>query len=223
MDIGSPDAHICRRAKLMRCRLAILDFDGTLANSFPLFIQVFNRLAEKHGFREISPDLAPSLRRYNARQMIKLVGLPSWKLPLVAKSFVSLMRENVTSVALFEGVDDVLSHLAMSGVSIAVVSSNSYGNVSEVLGPRNFELINHLECGVSIFGKSAKIARVLKKAAVSCNEAIYIGDQLTDLEASRKAGVAFGAVSWGYATIESLREHHPDQEFGCVSDIKRIA
>jgi len=27
---------------------------------------------------------------------------------------------------------------------------------------------------------------------------IYIGDQTTDAEAARGAGVAFGAVAWGY-------------------------
>lgn len=35
--------------------------------------------------------------------------------------------------------------------------------------------------------------------------------------------IAFGAVSWGYATIEALREHFPDEEFGSVSAIRRIA
>jgi len=33
----------------MKYRLAIFDFDGTLADSFPFFIRVFNQLAEQHG------------------------------------------------------------------------------------------------------------------------------------------------------------------------------
>jgi phosphoglycolate phosphatase len=47
--------------------------------------------------------------------------------------------------------------------------------------------------------------------------------QVADLEAARKEKIAFGAVSWGYATIESLREHFPEEEFDSISDIKRIA
>jgi len=207
----------------MKYRLAIFDFDGTLADSFPFFIRVFNQLAEQHGFKGIEPDLAPTYRSYDARQIMEQVGMPAWKLPLVAKSFISLMRRNAASISLFEHTDDMLLHLANNGVTLAIVSSNSYDNVSQILGPANTRLISQFECGVSIFGKSVRIRKVLKKTGVPCREAIYIGDQVTDLEAARKEKVAFGAVSWGYGTIESLREHFPEEEFDSVSDIKRIA
>jgi phosphoglycolate phosphatase len=207
----------------MKYRLAIFDFDGTLADSFPFFIRVFNQLAEQHGFKGIDPDLAHTYRHYNARQMMEQVGMPAWKLPVVAKSFISLMRQNAASISLFEHIDDMLLHLANKGVTLAIVSSNSYDNVSEILGPANTKLISHFECGMSIFGKAAKIQKVLKKTGIPRREAIYIGDQVTDLEAARKEKVAFGAVSWGYGTIESLRGHLPEEEFDSVSSIRRMA
>jgi len=207
----------------MKYRLAIFDFDGTLADSFPFFIQVFNQLAEQYGFNGIEPDLAPTYRSYDARQIMERVGMPAWKLPLVAKNFISLMRQNASSIPLFEHTDEMLLHLANNGVTLAIVSSNSYDNVSQILGPANKRLISQFECGMSIFGKSIRIRKVLKKTGVPSSEAIYIGDQVTDLEAARKEKVAFGAVSWGYGTIESLREHFPEEEFDSVSAIKRIA
>jgi len=207
----------------MKYRLAIFDFDGTLADSLPFFIRVFNQLAEQHGFKGIDPDLAPTYRSYDARQIMEQVGIPAWKLPLVAKSFISLMGQNAASISLFEHIDDLLLHLANNGVTLAIVSSNSYDNVSRILGPANTKLISQFECGASIFGKSARIRKTLKKTGIPCREAIYIGDQIADLEAARKEKVAFGAVSWGYGTIESLREHFPEEEFDSVSDIKRIA
>lgn len=207
----------------MRYRLAIFDFDGTLADSFPFFLRVFNQLARQHGFKEIDPEQAAPLRGYTARQMMNHVGLPSWKLPLVAASFIALMRENAAGIKLFAGVSDVLTHLVDSGVRLAIVSSNSYDNVSTILGPDNSKRISHFECGMSIFGKSARIQQVLEQAAVPNHAAIYIGDHTTDLEASRKVGVAFGAVSWGYGTIESLRALAPEEEFDCVADMMRIA
>lgn len=54
------------------------------------------------------------------------------------------------------------------------------------------------------------------------SDAIYIGDQTVDFQAARKAGIAFGAVAWGYATIESLREYGPDEMFASVPDAMRI-
>ena len=207
----------------MKYRLAIFDFDGTLADSFPFFLRVFNQLAEQHGFKGIDPDLVPTFRHYEARQIMQKVGLPAWKLPLVANSFISLMRQNAASIPLFEHIDDMLLHLANRGVTLAIVSSNSYDNVSQILGPANTKLISQFECGMSIFGKPPRIHKLLKKTGIPCREAIYIGDQITDLEAARKEKVAFGAVSWGYGTIESLREHFPEEEFDRVSAIRRIA
>ena len=206
----------------MKYRLAIFDFDGTLADSFPFFIRVFNQLVEQHSFKGIEPDVVPTLRHHNARQMMERVGLPAWKLPLVAKSFITLMRQHADCIRLFEQVEDTLLYLANQGVTLAIVTSNAYDNVSRILGPANTKLFRHFECGMSIFGKPPRIRKVLKKTGVSCHEAIYIGDQVSDLEAARKVNIAFGAVSWGYGTIESLREHSPEEEFESVLTIRRI-
>lgn len=207
----------------MKYRLAIFDFDGTLADSFPFFLRVFNQLARQHGFKGIDPELAPTFRHYTPRQMMELVGMPAWKLPLVARSFISLMKQNATSISLFEQVDETLLQLVNHGMVLAIVSSNSYDNISQILGPANTKLIRHFECGMSIFGKPTRIQKVLKKTGIPPHEVIYIGDQVTDLEAARKVNIAFGAVSWGYGTVESLREHSPEEEFESVSAISRIA
>jgi len=42
-------------------------------------------------------------------------------------------------------------------------------------------------------------------------------------EAAHKAGVAFGAVHWGYATIEALRAQDCATEFVTPADLHRIA
>lgn len=204
-------------------KLAIFDFDGTLADSFPFFLSVFNDLAGQHGFKQIDMAAVPGFRHCSARQMMKHVGLPQWKLPLVAASFTSMMKREAANIRLFAQVDEMLLHLSNEGVHLSVISSNSYDNVFRVLGPENKKLINHFECGMSIFGKASKIKKLLKETGIPPNHAIYIGDQVTDLEAARKAGVAFGAVAWGYGAIESLRSHSPEQEFGHISAIKEIA
>jgi phosphoglycolate phosphatase len=207
----------------MKYRLAIFDFDGTLADSFPFFIRVINQLAEQHGFKKVDLDLVPIYRQYSASQLMGQVGMPAWKLPLVVKSFTSLMRQSTASISLFEQVDELLLYLANRDVTLAIVSSNSHENVSRILGPANTKLINRFECGVSIFGKPIRMQKVLRRTGIPCHEAISIGDQVTDLETARKVNIAFGAVSWGYGAIESLRAHSPEEEFDCVSAIRRIA
>jgi phosphoglycolate phosphatase len=207
----------------MNYRLAIFDFDGTLADSFPFFLSVFNTIADRHGFRRIDVEKAGQLRHYDTRQMMDHVGMPAWKLPAASRTFMAMMKESAGAIQLFDGVAEALRHLAAQGVTIAVVSSNSGHNVRTVLGPELAALVSQFECGMSVFGKASRIRAVLKRCGVAPGEAIYIGDQGTDADASRKAGVAFGAVHWGYATIEALRERGCAREFITPPDLHRIA
>jgi phosphoglycolate phosphatase len=46
---------------------------------------------------------------------------------------------------------------------------------------------------------------VMTAAGVAPHEAIAIGDEVRDAHAARDADIAFGAVSWGYATVDALR------------------
>jgi phosphoglycolate phosphatase len=197
--------------------LIIFDLDGTLADSFAFFVSVHNRLADRHGFRRISPAEIEALRGHSARQVMRHVGLPRWKLPWVARSFVRMMRD--ADIPLFTDVDWMLQHLQRSGATLALVSSNAADNCRRILGDAHWQRLAHVECGASIFGKRRRIARVLRATGVDPSRAIYIGDQSTDAEAARRAGVAFGAVAWGYATRVSLERLKPTHLFDAVEDL----
>jgi phosphoglycolate phosphatase len=194
-------------AAIVNYDLIIFDLDGTLADSFPFFVSVHNRLADRHGFRRIEPAEVEPLRQRSAREVMRHVGLPRWKLPLVARSFVRLIRE--ADVRLFEGIDEALEHLHGRGATLALVSSNAGDNCRRILGDVHWRRLAHVECGASIFGKRRRIARVLKATGIPPGRAIYVGDQITDAEAARAAGVAFGAVAWGYGTPQSLQRLQP--------------
>lgn len=118
----------------MDYRLIIFDFDGTLADSFPFFAGVFNQLAARHGFRPIDAAEVPALRQRSPRELMEHVGMPRWKLPLVAKDFIALMRQNQHQVQLFDGVPRMLRDLAEADLQLAIVSSNAEDNVRRILG-----------------------------------------------------------------------------------------
>ena len=207
----------------MADRLAIFDFDGTLADSFPFFLSVIDTLADRHGFHRIDRSRVDEYRHYGAREIMSKVGLPGWKLPLVAKDYIALMRHDGVDVPLFAGIGEALHELSERGVTLAVVSSNGYENVARALGAETVRRIRHFECGMSMFGKAPRIRKVLRAAGVSAREALYVGDQISDLEAARQAGVAFGAVAWGYAAMAALQARAPEECFDEVAALKRIA
>jgi phosphoglycolate phosphatase len=203
--------------------LAAFDFDGTLADSFQYFVANVNSLARTHGFREMDPAHVQDYRGMEPRELLRRHDVPMWKLPFIAKDFMSLMARDVTQVRPFAGIADALTSLSSRGVALAVVTSNSADNVRCVLGDTLMRQVRFMECGASMFGKRRRLERVLRAAGVEPGHCIYVGDQSNDGEAARDAGVAFGAVDWGYASADSLARYSPALRFRSVADLELIA
>ena len=193
----------------MRYPLLIVDFDGTLADSFPFFCQVFNQLAQRHGFRPVAGDEVAALRQCSVRQIARQLGLPLWKLPRVARHFTQLMHDAPDSAPLFPGMAAVLDQLLQQGVTLALVSSNARRNVARSLGEARLARFAAVECGSALLGKAYRLRQVAQRCQVRPEQAIYVGDQQADGDAARRAGMAFAAVSWGYASLDSLRQCQP--------------
>ncbi len=193
-----------------RFDLAVFDFDGTLADSAVWFRSVINHIALRYGFRQVTDQELDDLRGQSSAAIIRHLGVPAWKMPLIANYMRQLAARDAHQIALFEGVDALLSALVECGVTIAMVTSNSEANVRRILGEENSKRISCYACGASLFGKAAKFRSVLKSTGAGLDRTIAIGDEVRDLEAARKVGVAAGAVGWGYATVELLRAEQPD-------------
>lgn len=203
----------------MRYKLLVFDFDGTLADSFPFFLEQFDTLADAHGFRRIDRRELDTLRGFDTRQLMKHVGLPMWKMPRVALHFMALMAQNIGRITLFDGIGASLRQLSQQGVTLAIVTSNSQENVRAVLGPEMAALIAHYECGASLFGKRSKLRRVLAESGVARHEVLCIGDEVRDVVAAHGEKLDFGAVAWGYNRLETLLAHAPEIVFSNIGEI----
>jgi phosphoglycolate phosphatase len=203
----------------MKYRLIIFDFDGTLADSFPYFLSIANVLADKYEYPRLEESQIETLRGMDPSQLIKLSGLPKWKIAQVAGSAMKLMQENIHKIVLFPGMETVLQRLSELGATLALVSSNSCENVRKVLGPENSARISHFECGVALLGKAAKFRKILRASRIPAGETISIGDEIRDIEAARKVRIACGAVAWGYANPQALIARSPDEVFSHFDEI----
>ena len=206
----------------MPYRMLIFDFDGTLADSFPWFTRVLNDVADRYRFNRIEPHEVELLRSYSGRQVMKHLNASPWKVPLIAAHMRRLKASDIDQVALFPGAAAMLRTLHDAGFTLAIVSSNALDNVLHVLGRENAALIDHFECGVSIFGKRARFQKLIRATGVLPAEALSIGDEIRDAEASRAAGIPFAAVSWGYTTPAALMEQRPAALFTSLDQIAAL-
>ncbi|MBO0930254.1 HAD hydrolase-like protein [Fibrella aquatilis] len=199
-------------------QLLIFDFDGTLADSFPLFVRSFNAVADRYGIKPMNPAELDQLRSLGSRQLMQQLRISAWKVPLVAYSVRRLMTRGLAEVSLFEGVPDLLRRAIDAHKQVAIVSSNSEANVRQVLGPELAALVSQYQCGTALFGKARAFRQVIRRAGVSSSAVLCIGDEVRDYEAARSEGIAFGGVSWGYTqpdTLRALNAHF----FDAVTDI----
>jgi phosphoglycolate phosphatase len=202
----------------MSYRLALFDFDGTLADSQNWFLGVFDQVADRFGYRRLAPGDRERLRGLETRAILHDLGVPTWKLPMIAKHVRALATRDIDRVRLFPGAAEMLAALKAGGVQVAVVSSNDEGNVRRVLGPAVAH-VAHFACGASLFGKASKIRGVLKAMRAEPNGAIFVGDEARDLAAAREAAIACGLVAWGYADPLFLRSLSPTLFFERLEEI----
>lgn len=205
----------------MRYSLLIFDLDGTLADSFPWFVSSLNDVADAFRLRRVPEDEIEPLRHSDAREIIHRLGVPAWKLPMIARHMRKLKTGKLNEIGLFPGVDTMLRTLKDGGTKLALVSSDHEANARVLLGDENAALFSDYDCSAGLFGKVKKFRRVMRRAGVAPNRVLAIGDEARDLEAARAAGIHFAAVTWGYTAPEKLRALGPDVVFDSLGDIAR--
>jgi phosphoglycolate phosphatase len=199
-------------------KLAIFDLDGTLSDSFPWFLSVVNDAADRHGFRRIADSEIEKLRGLTSREIIKSLGVPLWKLPVIGNDMRKRKAAALHDIPLFAGTPGMLRGLRDAGVTLALVTSDNEDHARTALR-EHAVMISYYACGASLFGKASKFKRVMTAAGVAPHETIAIGDEVRDADAAREAGIAFGAVSWGYATVDALRGAGAARVFSSIEDV----
>ncbi len=203
----------------MKYKLIIFDFDGTLADSLPWFIKMMNVVTEKFNLKKIEKEEISELRKLDSLSFLKHLNVPLYKLPRISTFMRNMMTDNIEEIKLISGIEDLLHKLKETGYKLAVVSTNNKTNIIKVLGEELFALNDHFVAGVSLFGKESKLKKVLKLSGIDKKDAIYIGDELRDIHASKKVGLACGAVTWGVNDADALAALEPDEIYYDIDQI----
>ncbi len=196
--------------------LAVFDFDGTLADSLDAAIGIFNRLAAESGYRPIE-DVATA-KGMTSRQFLRHHGISLWRLPRLVRRYHAAAAESADTLRLFPELPAAIETLGAAGVRLGVLSSNREDNIRRCLRANGVEQQFAFVVGYpKMFGKGKALQRILRAERVNKQDAVYIGDEVRDIEAARKAGVASVAVTWGFHSEALLRESRPDRLITAVA------
>jgi len=203
---------------MTRYRLAIFDFDGTLADSLDWFRASFQETIARFDLAPVSPEELEGMRGLSAREIKARLKVSMWQLPVIVSDMRKRKLAAASETSLFAGIPAMLADLQRVGIKTAIVSSDSEASVRQVLGPATSQ-ITRFDCGAALFGKHWKFRRVARKLGAKLSETICIGDEIRDIEAAKAAGMDSGAVAWGYALPSALQAAGATYLFNSVEEM----
>ncbi|KYC42952.1 carotenoid oxygenase [Scytonema hofmannii PCC 7110] len=192
-------------------KVIIFDFDGTVADTLDALVVIANRLAEEFGYIPIAPEELALLRNLSSREVINYSGISVFRIPFLVKRVKAALKNKIKELKPILGIKEALIKLKSEGHRLGIITSNSQENVRDFLNANELDnLFEFIYSGVTIFGKTTIINNVLRQKQIKLQEAIYVGDETRDIEASKKANIKVVAVTWGFNSQEVLAQQNPD-------------
>lgn len=190
----------------------VFDFDGTIADTFDLALEIYNRIAPEYNSRPAGPGDIELFRAKKPQELIQIYGVSRLKLLTLLLRIRKELSRHIPEIKLIDGMEDALREIRSAGYGMGILTSNSSVNVSKFVDYNNLTgLFDFIYSGRSLFGKEKVIRRMLIHENLSADRVIYVGDETRDIEASRQAEIPVVSVSWGLHRREVLASLLPDQ------------
>jgi HAD superfamily hydrolase (TIGR01509 family) len=177
----------------------LFDLDGTLVDSYALYLEAYRRALEPRlGRRPVLEDFV------RHRPSSELHFLRQWVGGAAEECHREMQRHyrdlhGTHCEGLYEGVREMLTALRAGGVRLGIVTGKgrvTWEDTHEQLDLGDFEVVVTEDDVERPKPHPAGLQLALETMGISPAEAIYVGDSVTDMEAGRAAGMRIGAALW---------------------------
>jgi phosphoglycolate phosphatase len=199
-------------------KLVIFDLDGTLLDTIADLAESANHALKQLGYPTRDVE---TIRTFVGNGVNKLLFRA---LPDEEKTEENMMRmrthfvpyydaHNADLSAPYPGIVALLEELQAKGLRMAV-ASNKYQEATVKLVKHYFPMIDFVEVlgqreGINVKPDPSIVFDILKKAGVSKEETLYVGDSGVDMQTAINAGVDAIGVTWGFRPRTELEDFHP--------------
>lgn len=191
-------------------KVIIFDFDGTLADTIDVLLNITNRLSVEFGFKSATKEELAQLSNLTPWQILTYSGISILKLPVLIRKLKAELRNEIPNIQLFPGIKEVLLELKSKGFTLGIITSNSRENVLFSMNSNGLEGVFDFIDSATTFGKHKIIYRWLRREKFNPEQVVYVGDEVRDIEAAKRTGIKVIAVSWGFNSQSALAAHYPD-------------
>jgi len=197
-------------------RLALFDLDGTLIDSEA---GIVNSIEYALGRLGATSPPRETLRGWIGPPLRATFPLVLGDDPARTEQAVEHYSERFTAIgwaehAPYAGIGELVQGLAERGVQLAVVTTKIDLHAGKIVQSlpfgAHFTRVYAAGPGSRSSEKAAMIARALSDFDVQPHDAAMVGDRHFDIEGARVNGVRAIGVSWGFGSVEELREAGAD-------------
>lgn len=210
----------------------LFDLDGTLTDPKPGITTCVQYALRSFGIEEpdldkLEPFIGPPLKD----SFMEFYGFDDKK----AEAAIEKYRERFRDVGLYEnavyaGIENMLYNLKTNGMHMAVASSKPTVYVEKILEhfkiKQYFEVVVGSELDGSRVNKEEVVQEALrqlfKNKPVEKDKVYMIGDRKFDVEGARAQGIEAVGVSYGYGSIEELKEAQADYIVRSVPELEKF-
>jgi len=188
----------------------IFDFDGTVADSFGVMMEIFEEHKKEFGFEKFGEKELKIYREQGVANLIKERKISIWKVLKILRIGKKLMNQKIKLLKPFKGIREELMKLKEKGLILGIISTNSDENISKFLNKNKIDMFDYVIGKGSLFGKKRVIKNILKKRKLDKDQVLYVGDEVRDIQACKKIGIKIAAVTWGFSDEKLLARNKPD-------------
>ena len=219
---------------LTKPEMVLIDVDGTLVDSVPDLAYCVDEMMKAldmptHGEAKVRNWVGNGVERLTRRALIgQLDGEPDEALFEKAYPiFLDLYAENTSKRScLYPGVEEGLAYLEKEGYKLGCVTNKASQFTIPLL--KDLGAHDHFEiiiCGDTLEKKKPDPMPLLHAAeffAVQPENAMMLGDSISDVKASRAAGFQIVCMSYGYNHGDDIRDASPDAVIDSMAELPGI-
>lgn len=208
--------------------LVVLDFDGTIADTIRTLIRIINRLADEFTYNKIRMNDMHYLKVMRTRDILAYLNIPMLKLPFIIRRIRMEMNKEIPMLKPSVNIKPTLEALKNEGYRLGILTTNANNNVRTFLRNNDLELFDFIRSTHHLLSKHIILRRIKRQhihdyGSRYGDTIFYVGDEVRDVEAGKRARVKTIAVSWGFNSREALLAERPDYLIDRPEELEYIA
>ena len=201
------------------------DFDGTLADSVDFCLAVFELVFKKY-MGDAAPDREDIYQNFGMNEPGVIRHYMGKIVPEAENDFYFWHRDLHAEKCpeLFPGIRELLINLKQNGVRLGILTGRSVTTCKISMDFLKLnEFFESVQTGSSERNdKTAQLLELMSKNNLKPEEIAYVGDALSDAEASIRAGIDCLSAAWAKsARVVELEKINPGKVFTSVSDLQK--